>query len=369
MNIQEIETNTIFLMIRGSQAYGTTVPDSDTDYGGICMPSRDILFGIDKTTSIENFTDDSDNHIDKTIYLFGKAIDLMAENNPNMLDYLYAPDRCIIRSDRIMDKIRNNADLFISKETKGSFLGYAKGQLSRMETHRRYLLNPVCKPERINYDLPEISIFPENQYESITKMGCDFVSDDLFSDFLHEMTELLDTDGTYIVKKYVGIQQYRRAIEWFKIRQATFLRVMSSIKGKFLAPEYRDVARKELKYLADLDDYRRYCKWNVERNEKRKALEVKCGYDSKMAAHALRLLHMGAEIMEGKGINVDRTNIDASDLVDIRLGNQSYDSVMGRAKLAVHRSELAYKTSTLPLKPDYERITELKREILTDYFF
>lgn len=369
MKKSEIEANTIFLMMRGSQAYGTNLPDSDIDYGGICMPNRDVLFGIDKFEQEENWADDAGKKVDKSIYVFNKAIFLLSKNNPNMLDYLFAPDRCILKSSKTMNTIQKHSDLFISKETKGSFLGYAMGQLSRLETHRRYLLNPVTKPERLTCGLPEQSIFPENQYESITKMGSDFVTDELFSDFLHEMTELLDTDGAYIVKKYVGIHQYRRAIEWFKMRQATFLRVMSSIKGKFLAPEYRNVAALELKWLADMDDYRRYCEWNAERNEKRKALELKCGYDAKMAAHAIRLMRQGAEILEHKGVLVDRTNIDADELRDIRLGNQSYDAVMAKANAERERAEQAYKTCKLPLKPDYEAINELKREILNDYFF
>lgn len=369
MKKPEIEANTIFLMMRGSQAYGTNLPDSDIDYGGICMPDRDVLFGIDKFEQEENWVDEAGNKVDKSIYVFNKAVDLMANNNPNILDYLFAPDRCVITCTPVMERLKENAHLFLSRDTKNSFLGYAIAQLSRIETHRQYLLRSIVKPNREEYGLPSRSIFPETQYETITNLSSEFVADGVRDAFYDEMALLLDTDGAYIVKKYVAIPDYQRAIATFKVRQGQFLRMLSSINGQFLAPEYRDMAKKELKYLRDLDNWKRYKAWEKGRNPARMELEKKCGFDCKHGSHCLRLTRMVCEIMEHKGVLVDRTNIDADELRDIRLGNQSYETVMVKANAERERAEQAYKTCTLPLKPDYAAINELKREILNDYFF
>lgn len=368
MNKDEIQQNLIFLMVRGSQAYGTNTAESDFDYGGICMPSDDVLYGIDKFEQDEDWVDETGEKVDKSIYVFSKAIDLLTENNPNMLDYLCVPDRCVVKSSAIWDLVRDNADLFISRDTKNSFLGYALAQLGRIKTHRTYLLNPQTEPKRENYGLPAMPIFPETQYESIAKMASQFIDPALHDNFNKEMSYMLDTEGAFIVKKYVDIADYRMAIEFFKVRQEQFLRMIASINGKFLAPEYHDMAKRELKYIADMRNYKRYQAWAVGRNDKRRALEEKCGYDAKHGMHLLRLTRMAAEIMEGKGIIVDRTNIDAQELLDIRLGNQSYETVLAKANEAEARANSAYKTSTLQDKPDYNAITELKRKILHDWF-
>ena len=367
MEKKDIEQNTIYMMMRGSQAYGTNTPESDIDLGGICMPSKDMFFGIDKFEQDDTWVDENGEKSDKVIYAFGKAIDLMAENNPNMLDFLCAPERCVLQTSPQWEKVKDAQDLFISRETKKSFLGYALAQLGRIQTHRQYLLNPVKKPSRTNYELPLTPIFPETQYESIVKLASEFVPEDQHDQFYSEMAYMLDTEGAFIVKKFTSIGDYQMAIEFFKVRQEQFLRMMASIKGIYLADEYKDMARLELKYISDMKNYKRYQQWDKTRNEKRKALERKCGFDSKHGSHLLRLTRMAAEIMEGKGIRVDRTGIDAEELLDIRQGNQSFDEVMKKADEARERAENAYLTSTLPLKPDYDKINDLKREILDQW--
>lgn len=367
MNKEDIARNTIYMMIRGSHAYGTSTVDSDTDVGGICMPNKDMLFGLDKFEHDDNWVDVNGEKVDKVIYSFNKAIDLMTENNPNMLDFLYAPSRCVIHTSYIWKHIKQNGDLFVSKICKQSFLGYALSQLGRIQTHRGYLLNPVNKPNREDYDLPESPIFPENQYESIIKMAFEFIPMEKRDSFYRDMAYMLDTDGAFIVKNHVEIKDYQLAIEWFKIRQVQFLSMLSSISNSFLDDKYKDMARRELKFYADMKNYKRYMDWDKSRNPKRKELEAKCGYDSKMASHLLRLTRMAVEIMQGKGVNVDRTNIDAHELLDIRMGNQSFDEVMKKADDAKKQAEIATKTSTLPNKPDYDKIADLKRKILSEW--
>lgn len=417
MTKEEIEQNTIYLMLRGSQAYGTNTAESDEDVGGICMPSKDVLFGVKKFEQDDEWFDENGVNTDKVVYVFDKSLDLMLANNPNMLDFLFVPERCVLKTSPTWERIKAIRDSFISMESKKAFQGYAIAQLGRIMTHRGYLLNPVGKPDRELLGLPAKSIFPQTQYESIARLSAEYVPVDLRDPFYNEMAYLMDTEGSFIVKKYVDIENYRAAIELFKNRQGQFLRMLSSISGRFLAPEYRDMAVRELKYLTQLEQWKSYSEWESKRNEKRKILERKCGFDSKHGAHLTRLLRMGVEILEGKGVLVDRTNIDAQELLAIRQGEYSFDQVIALSKPLNDRADFLFKAhkcandnivgkpewnlndhikeiqlnglneteigksinialraqkifdegKVLPERPDYAKVNELRRELLDEW--
>lgn len=367
MSRQEISDNLIFEMLRGSQAYGTNTPESDNDYGGICMPSLDVLVGIKTFEQDDKGWFEDGEEVDKTVYGFNKAIELMLNNNPNMLDYLCGPERCILHITDAWERVRDIKDSFISLQTKHSFHGYAMQQLSRMETHRAYLLNPVNEPDRKDFDLGAEPIFPQSQLEVIANISTSYVDELDRDDFYNDMAFLLDRDGSQIFKEYIPIDYYERAIRLFKVRQKEFLRMISSIDKVFLNEKYINVAQNELKFMAAYENWKRYNSWKKNRNESRQKLEAKCGYDSKHAMHLLRLLRMSVEILEGKGILVDRTGIDADELLNIRLGNVPYDHVMQLSKDLKDRATELYKTSTLPVKPDSDVVNNLRRELLSEH--
>lgn len=78
---------------------------------------------------------------------------------------------------------------------------------------------------------------------------------------------------------------------------------------------------------------------------------------------------MGVEILEGKGVLVDRTRIDAEELKEIRLGNVSFEIVLNEAKKLEERLNSLYETSNLPWQPNREKIENVKMEILEKYLF
>jgi uncharacterized protein len=368
MTKDEINGNLIFEMLRGSHAYGTTVPDSDRDYGGICMPSKKVLFGIEKFEQDDtNWFEPDGEEVDKTVYGFNKSIELMLNNNPNMLDYLFGAERCILHITPAWEAVRDIRDSFISLQTKHSFHGYGMQQLSRMETHRSYLLNPVARPNRIDFDLGPDIAFPKSQLEAIASISTNYVDPDDRDDFYRDMSFLLDRDGTQIFKDYIPIAHYQRAISLFKVRQKEFLAMISSIDSVFLNEKYVGLAQKELKYLAAKENWKRYQSWEKNRNEKRQVLERKCGFDSKHGMHLTRLLRMSVEILEGKGVLVDRTDIDAEELVDMRNGLYKYDEVLQMSKDLSKRASELYETSTLPLLPDSKTVNELRYKLLEEH--
>ncbi len=95
------------------------------------------------------------------------------------------------------------------------------------------------------------------------------------------------------------------------------------------------------------------------------ALDYYAGFDLKHGMHCIRLLRSGLEILQKGEVTVDRRIAgDAEDLKAILQGAYSYDQVMKMAEELVAKMEQAYKQSTLPHKPDLEKINELCMELV-----
>jgi hypothetical protein len=128
--IQEKSPNAkpLYLVIRGSQAYGTNLPTSDTDYSGVFIQSMDDIFG---NKYVEQINDDKN---DTVIYEIRRFLELLQKNNPTVLELLNTPEDCVLYKDPIFDEILKNRDSFITKICANSFGGYAKTQIQK-EAH------------------------------------------------------------------------------------------------------------------------------------------------------------------------------------------------------------------------------------------
>lgn len=102
--------------------------------------------------------------------------------------------------------------------------------------------------------------------------------------------------------------------------------------------------------------------------EKRKALVEKHGYDTKNAAHCIRLLRMGIEFLIDGVLYVDRSKKDGPELLEIKRGHWSLEQVKAEADRLFKRAEDIYAVSKLPLAPDPEKVNDLMVGILTRHF-
>ncbi len=91
--------------------------------------------------------------------------------------------------------------------------------------------------------------------------------------------------------------------------------------------------------------------------EKRKALVEQHGYDTKNAAHLIRLLRMGIEFLRDGEMNVHRH--DAPELLAIKHGEWPIDKVKSEAERLFRRAEDVYDRSTLPVGPNRAAINDL----------
>lgn len=233
--------NLILLTYRGSIAHGMYVPKSDPnsiddrDIMGIFINPLEHYLGFNRRDTFEKWVD----CYDAVYYELRKLIILLMNSNPNVLSMLWVDRKHIIFENVIAKILRENRDLFVSKQAYHSFTGYAYSQLKRMEN------------------------FKHNGY-----MG-----------------------------------------------------------------------------------------------EKRKQLVEKFGYDTKNAAHLIRLLYMGIEFLNEGKLYVERVH-DAKMLLDIKKGEWSLEQVKNRADRLFVLAEEAYTRTNLPNEPDRNKIEKLLIELL-----
>ncbi|CAB1082681.1 hypothetical protein D1AOALGA4SA_10278 [Olavius algarvensis Delta 1 endosymbiont] len=127
--------NLIVKMKFGAHLYGTATADSDVDYKGIFMPTRDeVLLGrIPKCHSHSTGQDDSrntKNDIDVEIYSFHYFIKLACDGQTVAMDMLHAPEDMILQSSHIWKAIIENRHRFYTRNLK-SFIDYARRQASK----------------------------------------------------------------------------------------------------------------------------------------------------------------------------------------------------------------------------------------------
>ena len=96
---------------------------------------------------------------------------------------------------------------------------------------------------------------------------------------------------------------------------------------------------------------------------KRRELVEKYGYDTKNAAHLIRILRMGTEFLTDGELYVERS-MDAAQLLEIKKGEWSLEKVQDEANRWFKNAEQAYLTSKLPKEPDREKINRLLIDVV-----
>lgn len=141
-----LKSNIIFEGMTGSVAYGVSGESSDIDIIAICIPLKEMIFPH-LSGEIDGFGTPSprfnvfqqhhlffkNKEIDITIYSIVKYFNLVMENNPNMIDSLFIPRRCVLHSTQIYEYLRENRKIFLNKKCWHTFRGYAYAQLTKIK--------------------------------------------------------------------------------------------------------------------------------------------------------------------------------------------------------------------------------------------
>ncbi len=303
-NVPWLKDRTIFVTLHGSQAYGTSTADSDIDLKGLCIPPREYFLGyMHKFEQAE-----SSQPYDMVVYGLRKFMQLAADCNPNIIEVLFTSPEHWVLSTGFHEKLYMNRHKFLSRKARHTFSGYAHSQLKRIQTHRRWLLNPPThKPTRSEYGLPEQQKMSQSELGAAEKL----------------LEQEVPLDGKVV-----------------------------------------DLFNREKQYQAALREWEQYQRWKRERNQERAALEAKFGFDTKHAMHLIRLMRMCREILRDHEVLVHRP--DAEELMAIRRGEWSYDDVMEAAENLEEEVKQLEETSTLPKKPNRNQLDDLCVDLVED---
>jgi predicted nucleotidyltransferase len=101
--------------------------------------------------------------------------------------------------------------------------------------------------------------------------------------------------------------------------------------------------------------------------EKRKELVDRFGYDTKHAAHTIRILRMGIELMRTGSLNIDRTGIDADELLAIKTGALAREDLLRLADDHFTEFGASMEFTDLPERIDREAVNSLCISVLSDF--
>lgn len=155
-------------VIGGSYSYGVSGDVSDMDIVGFAIPDKKMIFphlaghvegfGTRPTTNFNTWQkhhviDPKGNSVDLTIYSIVSYFELCRENNPNMIDSLFVPQRCIKHMTPVGQMVRDKRHLFLSKKVWHTFRGYADRQMHNIRTKRPEAGKRAELVEKFGFDI------------------------------------------------------------------------------------------------------------------------------------------------------------------------------------------------------------------------
>jgi predicted nucleotidyltransferase len=312
----KLEDATVVVLAQiGSHSHNTYVPKDDpqaiddVDFMGIVIPPVSFTLGIREWDGL-NFQFEE---LDCVFYSFRKFIQLCIKSNPNVLGLLWLrPEDYFVYSSEWEDVVESR-HLFSSRRAYPSFIGYAKSQFSRMTSF------DIAAQNKFDDALQIIHAAGWTKEQILENKHQEYPTDEQREALDNLLETFYDRDKSYI---------YGTDIHAFIKNAATTLKVM---------------------YARHFQGYM---------GEKRKSLVRKFGYDTKNAAHLIRLMRMCCEFLATAELNVFRTT-DAQEIRDIKSGKWTLDDVKTEAERLFTYAEKIKDTSLLPETPNESEIDEL----------
>jgi hypothetical protein len=349
MDIRELKESNciIFECISGSRAYGLTTETSDVDIRGVYILPRDQFYSFDYQDQI------SDERNNQIYYELRKFLQLLAKNNPSMLEMLNIPSDCVLHRDPLFDKIK--ASDFVSQLCKDTFAGYAMTQIKQARGLNKKILNPMDKKRKsildfcyVLHEQGSISLLDFLNHEKISpdKLGLVVIP------HMRDMYKVFYSQAGL----YAGVVKNDSSME---------VTLSSVPKGE---KPIATLSFNKDGYTHYCRDYKEYWHWVENRNEHRFQNTTEHGknYDAKNMMHVFRLLAMAKEIGRSGSILVRQS--DCQQLLKIKKGDFLYEELLDKANAQLKEIEAIYQNSSLPEKPDLFLINCLLVEIRKDFY-
>lgn len=217
---------TQYLTVMGSVSYGVSGDTSDVDVYGFCIPPKDMVFphlageihGFG--TQIQRFEQWQQHHVmppdgretsyDFQIFGIVRYFQLCMECNPNMIDSMFTPRRCVMHSTQVGEIVRENRKMFLHKGAWHKFRGYAYSQMHKIKG-------------KINSTNPA-------RAETIEKFGYDVK-------FAYHVVRLLDEIEQIMVEQDLDLERNREQLKSIRRGEWTLEQIEHHFEAKERALE------------------------------------------------------------------------------------------------------------------------------------
>lgn len=371
----------LFESVRGSHLFGLETETSDIDtFGVFCGPS-DWFLGNGKDKILMVRSEKNDDYWDE----LEKYFDELGDSNPEALISLYTPQKHILHFDPILQPLWDIRDQLITKKCFKTFGGYATSQIKKAKGFKK----------AINIDPEQVKTRKNPLDFCYVPVGCG----------VWTLEKFLRESG--LKQEYCGISRLPNGIETFVLyydygadKDSTLLKASGDEKvlEKLEKPVigYRgiistsDPLSSQLRlssipkseapdpvcyfqfnsgaYSQHCTDYKRYWNWVANRNEDRFVLNKDYDFDAKNMSHCVRILTLAKEIAQGKGLILDRRNIDRDWLLKIKNHGVNYDEIMEYVENLKESMFEDFEKSSLPEEPDLDLLNKIMIEIRKKHY-
>ncbi len=306
----------LFKIKSGSHLYGLNTPTSDLDYVGVYVEDsfEDFIDPFNTKDEMdmsikskkENGKNDKD-AVDEKYFHIKKFIKLCADNNPNILEMLFAPEDCIEYVDPdFKSLILDHPEMFVNSKLIDRFIGYSKSQEQKSYTKSDNYIH-----------LNNFLTFLHNcqGYKGVTEH---YIIGPMIEElYLEEVDARIENKPGDIVYEIGGMKfpsgiTFKEAIARIDER---FARASHRIEGIFINR-----------------------------------------YEPKFMSHTVRLLEEGYQLLTNGKISFPFTGQALEDIMSIKLGNTPVEDVPEIVNEYKERLSELEKVHTLPKTADYESI-------------
>lgn len=228
-----VPKNTILLGFVGSIAHGTYVPSNnpnsidDKDIMGICIAPKNVYLGLKKFEQKEK----KFGEWDSVVYEIIKFFRLLLKQNPNALSLLWLQEKDYIKKVGAGEVILENREIFTSKEAYHSFVGYAHGQLHRMEhmAFKGYMGEKRKQlVKKFGYDVKNAA-----HLIRLLRMGIEYLTDGVLRVYRQDNYEIIDIkSGKWSLEKVK-----KESDRLFKLAEESYVRSELPPKPDFVRAE------------------------------------------------------------------------------------------------------------------------------------
>lgn len=346
----------LFECIAGSRAYGTANAHSDEDTRGIfAVPAREYL-------NLERPADQvSDERGNVVYYSLRRVIELLTQANPNILELLFTPDDCVLKTSPEMAQLIAARDMFVSKQCADTHAGYAMSQIKKARGQNKWINNP--KPPQPPGREDFCHIIPWRQTADTGAAP---------SRPLPLRTIGWNLDEYHAARLEHARDTYRLYYYGSGARGV--------FRGDVIAcesiPQQDEASRfaglllyNEPGWKQALTDHRNYWQWRRERNDARWQQQERgeLDFDAKNMMHTVRLLMSGRSLMATGCPIVRFTGAELELLLTIRAGKRSFEEIMTIAAAIQEECEQLKQSASLPERCDPAAASRLLQTLTSSW--